>query len=838
MLKTNTFRPDRYLRSKFLEGRYLLATELVDVELELLDQFRKSIKTSVGNVAVGSGWEVSYYSNTEVVIKPGSAWYEGLPFDLRSATDHMVVPGILPTGMTVSDIVYVPNTGIVIDFEGVATANYTIVISAEENIVTDIQDPFLKNANIPEATAQKIKLKYKINVVPTTNQGSFSTYKNESVDRNLTNYIEITNTSLGEGAYVSTNASSIPENIDGSNLEITFFNTQNVGPLPTVQADRASFINGILTDTTGQNYYITAMFTDPVNTNRVIVRVDKDIDQPTPTFTVGQKYKLTKRDVYVTDSSGSGSPIGRLYWPIAKVQWDNAGGLFQHSSKIEDVRGRIVTEVDYEAAINEKLSLQLNGGGVIDVETDGETLNWSAPFVVINPGGPAYNIAASSAVLLEGGTLAYNLDESALTPLSITVDSFSGNELTLSTIDLSTVKIGNVIKVGSASAEITSINNTSKILTVSPSISTTGSGYIYRHSFAEGTVKVTEKTYVIAVKSNGKIRVGNYLELNAGESNATYDVRIDPVASVIAAGTTFTLPNNPATGRPQYYDAPKRNLEVYVNQLLKYQGVDWISTGPQSIEFAYDLPAYTEIHFRIDSLPAGSLGGGSTGGGGGGGGGSLQDAYDTGHTIAVVAGFPVTFTGIGKLASFQGDIEVTGVIDPSGLQLTPQASNPLEVGQQGLWINSVGDLIHQKTTTAVNVTNTISEIQSGSFVTLLTKQYFNNTGAVIPAFTPVYSPSVGEIAIADGTDEEKYRVIGITMASSSSGATVTVALSGVIPSFTGYTHNKYLYLGLSAGGLTTTGPTLGPYPSGFQVVRLGIIEGSNLILQIQHVGTL
>lgn len=837
MLKTNTFRPDRYLRSKFLEGRYLLATELVDVELELLDQFRKSIKTSIGNVAVGSGWEVAYYSNTEVVIKPGSAWYDGLPFDLRSATDHMVVPGILPTGMNPNDIVYLANVGIILDFAGVATANYTIIISAEENIVTDIQDPFLKNANIPEATAQKIKLKYKINVVPTANQGSFATYKNETIDRNLTNSIDVTHTLAGEGRYVSTNASSIPENIDGSNLEIVFFNTQNVGPLPTVQADRASFINGILTDTAGQDYYITAMFTDPTNNNRVIVRIDKDIDQPTPTFTVGQQYKLTKRDVYVTDSSGSGSPIGKLYWPIATVDWDNTGGLFSHSSKIEDVRGRIVTEVDYEAVINEKLNLQLNGGGVIDVETDGETLNWSAPFVVINPGGLPYNIPASSAVLLEGGTLAFDLSQPPLLPLTINVDSVSGSELTLSSIDLTTIKIGNIIKVGLETARITSINNTNKILSVFPAITSTGVGYIYRQSFAEGTVKVTEKTYVLAVKNDGKIRVGGYLELNAGESNATYDVRIEPTASVIPAGTAITLPNNPVTTRPQYYDPAKRNLEVYVGQLLKYQDIDWVDVDEQTIEFAYDLPAYTEIHFRIDSLPAGSLGGGTSGGGGGGS-GNLQDAYDNGHTIAVVAGFPVTFTGTGKLASFQGDIEVTGVIDPAGLQLIPQASNPLDAGQEGIWINTAGDLIHQKATTTVNITNVIENIESGSFVTLLTKEYFNNTGSIIPAFTPVYSPSIGEIAIADGTDEEKYRVIGMTMASSTSGTSVSVALNGVIPSFTGYTHNRYLYLGLSAGGLTTTGPTLGPYPSGFQVIRLGVIEGSNLILQIQHVGTL
>lgn len=610
MLKTNTFRPDRYLRSKFLEGRYLLATELVDVELELLDQFRKSIKTSIGNVAVGSGWEVAYYENSKVVIRPGSAWYEGLPFDLRSATDHMVVPGILPAGMNPNNIVYLTNVGIVLDFTGIATANYTIIISAEENIVTDIQDPFLKNVTIPESTAQKIKLKYKINVVPTANQGSFAPYKNEAIDKNLTNFIEVTNTASGEGRYVSTSASSISENIDGSNLEVKFFNTSAAGPLPIVQADRGSFINGTLTDTTGQKYYITAIFTDTAD--NTVIRIDKDIDQPNPTFTIGQKYKLTKRDVYVTDSSGSGSPLGRLYWPIAKIEWDNAGGLFNHASKIEDIRGRIVTEVDYETAINEKLNLQLTGGGVIDVTADGKTLNWSDPFVIINPQGLSYTITANSAILLEGGTLAFDLSQPAttITPISITANSNSGSELTLASIDLSTVKVGNVITVGLQTAKIVSINNTNKIVAVEPAITiiTPTSGFIYRHSFAEGMVTITENTYILATKNAGKIRVGGYLELSAGESNTVYDARITPVAGVITAGTVIPLPFNTSTTRPQYYNAAKRNLKVYVNQLLKYQDVDWQPVSPNQISFTYDLLPYTEIHFRIDAINSGAVG--------------------------------------------------------------------------------------------------------------------------------------------------------------------------------------------------------------------------------------
>ena len=44
-LRFNTFRSQRYLRSKFVEGRFLLASEATDLELELIDLlFIKTLK--------------------------------------------------------------------------------------------------------------------------------------------------------------------------------------------------------------------------------------------------------------------------------------------------------------------------------------------------------------------------------------------------------------------------------------------------------------------------------------------------------------------------------------------------------------------------------------------------------------------------------------------------------------------------------------------------------------------------------------------------------------------------------------------------------------------------
>jgi hypothetical protein len=662
MLKTNTFRPDRYLRSKFLEGRYLLATELVDVQLELLDHFRKSIKVSVGNVAVGTAWEVSYYDVDKVLIKPGTAWYEGLPFDFRSATDEMLTEGYLPTDV---DFDKIANTGVVLTFSNTTPSDeYRIIISAEESIVTDIQDPFIKNANIPEATAQKVKLKYKVHVVPASEQDpTAAVFKNEALDRNLSNYVEVINTASSAGSYQGSAASSIPENIDGSNLELSFKNISGSNPLPIAPSDRDMFVNGILTDTVGQDYYITAMFTDPSNSDLTVIRVDVAVDQPNPTFNIGSAYRIYKREIYVTDSSGSGSPVGKIYWTIGEATWDSIGQFYQHPSKVVDLRERIVSEVDYETAINEKLNLQLTGGGIIDLETDGETLHWDGDFTLVNPGGASFTVPADTAVLVEGGSLAYEIGTAPLGALSVTASSVSGNDVTLVAIDLTTIRVGNVVKIGSETAEITAIDNSNDIITVTPAIVGTGAGFIYRDSFGPGAVKLNENTFILAVKEDSKVRVGNYLELSAGESNATYDTRIligttPGYLLPLTAGDDVILPDNPRTSRPQYYSAIRRNLEVYVNQLLKYQGIDWTAVDEQTIQFTYDLPLNSEIHFRIDSLPAGSLGGG----GGGGGGGTLQDAYDGGNTIAVTAGIPVTLTGTGTVIHVQADIEIDGVI--------------------------------------------------------------------------------------------------------------------------------------------------------------------------------
>lgn len=722
-LKFNSFRSDRYLRSKFLEGRYFLAQEATDLELEMLNQLRNAVRKTVGDVAIEDAWKVSRLSATQLLIAPGDAWFTGLPISMRSSSDQLVsgaslTLGIVPAGVSITDASN--GSGKIVTFSTGSTPSetYRIVVSVEEQIITNVEDPFLKNANLTESTAQKIRLLFRLNIVDDSVQTEtpipYTSHVGTYDSANLVNKVIISPTAAGNGELLVTTPISGSEQIDGRNLELTIRNDSGIGagqPIPFGTADQQAFSNGKLIDSVGNEYHINAIFPH-TDADKVIIRLDKEVGQPNPQLTNGTTYTLIKRDVYYVDDT-TGIPLGKIFWPIAIASWDDSDG-FLHPSVVTDLRTRVISEESFENVINQKFNIQLTGGGVIDVDIDGETLNWSADFTLINPSGLSQTIAASSAVILDGGTLAYYMNLNggpiAVGNLAVTVSSVLGNVVSLSGApDLTTVKIGNVLKVGAESTAITAIDNINKTFTVSPAIVTTGSGTVYRDSFAESTVTLKENVFIVAARNSTRITVGGILELSAAESNAIYDVRT-LFPSGLTSFTDIILPNNSITSKPQYYQTTKRNLEVYQNQLLKYQGSDWIAIDEQTIQFSYALPNDTEIHFRIDSLPAGSVGGGGSGGAG-----TLQEAYNGGNTISVNPGTPVSISGAsGKLLEVLGDMKVTGVIDPAGMELTPQVSNPLAVSSAGIWVDASGQFMHTDGATEFNISQQIEDLEDGT----------------------------------------------------------------------------------------------------------------------------
>jgi hypothetical protein len=171
----------------------------------------------------------------------------------------------------------------------------------------------------------------------------------------------------------------------------------------------------------------------------------------------------------------------------------------------------------------------------------------------------------------------------------------------------------------------------------------------------------------------------------------------------------------------------------------------------------------------------------------------------------------------------------------TGIRLQSQSSNPLGLNQKGIWINNSGDLINETGGTAKNITQSINNLEGGGSISTISRTYLNNSGSTIPVYTPVYLNAAGQIAPAINNNATQCRVIGVTLGSISNGNIGQVALYGTIDGVAGYTHGAYIYLGATAGQLVDTAPVS---PPGTQVVKVGIMDGTTLILQIQHIGVL
>jgi hypothetical protein len=324
------------------------------------------------------------------------------------------------------------------------------------------------------------------------------------------------------------------------------------------------------------------------------------------------------------------------------------------------------------------------------------------------------------------------------------------------------------------------------------------------------------------VKSTTSIWLGDAY-LKAVVPAELYDEEIY-YASGLAANTPITLPGG------KVYNQISHELQVFVNGIMKFQGTDWTSTSSTQVEFPIALANNSRVVFRIIPPASGTLTGG-------GGGGSLQDAYEAGPTITIASGVPLTINGpvSEKLLVINGSITVSDVIDPTALQLTPQATNPMNPGDKGIWANMSGDLVYENGVAPTNVSSILTSVENGTALTYIAKTYINNTGSTIPAYTVVYTNLAGEIDVADGGNVNKFRAIGITVAAIADGASGAVAISGIVTGISGLTHNSYAYLGNTPGDIVDTPPNS---PSGFNVVRLGVVDDDSVLLQIQHVGTL
>jgi len=382
--------------------------------------------TVVSAAGISIGDTIQIQTTTTLLVNSGEAWFSGLPFAMRDGQDQLVSGSTLAAG-----IVVVPGGGassIVVRDEPLGlgklltfsatgitpSADYQIVISAKEQVITNVDDPFLKNVNIPESTAQKLRLTYRLNVVPKTVQTSVPVpYTDSVVAGNLVNYIDVTPQLSGNGSEISRTVVSASAAIDGRSLEITIKNNpassnpsysgSPVGNLiPSGSTPQQEYSNGKFIDSQGQTYWLNAIFNDVV-ANQVILRISKEVTQTDPLIIVGKPYRLQKRDVYVTDDI-SGTPLGQLFWPVANVTWNSTSG-FVHSSKIADLRNSVESLTNGEDKTTTKFNLRLLGGGVVTAE---KATAASGTAIVINN-----TFAAGDALVVNGVSFVYNVDWAA-----------------------------------------------------------------------------------------------------------------------------------------------------------------------------------------------------------------------------------------------------------------------------------------------------------------------------------------------------------------------------------------------------------------------------------------
>lgn len=364
----------------------------------------------------------------------------------------------------------------------------------------------------------------------------------------------------------------------------------------------------------------------------------------------------------------------------------------------------------------------------------------------------------------------------------------------------------------------------------------------------------TADTLVDTISANtGNI---NYVN-NILENSNPYDEPLVVVAGApaddneiggpVTAGTNINLPlDSRDSNSTEYYVVGKGQLEVYLNGNYLTVGDDWLEVGTVGnnssiIQINIDLAIGDRLTFRSDAIGGIiSTSGGTT---------SLQDAYNNGSAITTAVGIPFTVGGAAtKVAVFNGDIDVTGVIDPKGITFDPQAANPLSASQSGLWVENVDNALIYSRPSQPDVN--IVEIASGNVAAKANEiNFLNLSGSPIAKLTPVRIDVAGGINTINVSNEaEALAIVGLvrpsSIADSSSGQVVT---GGILEDVTTTAlFGDILYVS-KTGGVTTTKPSIGSggFVAGDFVIRLGVIAKDvtnpaqkNLIVNITIVGQL
>jgi hypothetical protein len=420
----NFFRSDRHQRSIFREGRYLLNTEGMELQLEIIQAIRKQVKAVFGDYSAidqAVKVEIDPNNNQRIIVRPGEFFLDGYSLSIQAGTDHRVELGVSPAAVTSSDFVRVQNNGsdvggIAINLGGatpLAAGSYALVLSIEEELITAGTDPFLRSANLNEDTAEKHRIILNVNIVEVADLDESPVPYRGTADGNLVNGITITRNG-GQYAVVNTQQITGSETIDGRNLEITFNNGNGTSSaaFPVSNDNISEFIHGKLIDSNGVEYHITNMFVTPGNSSQVTMFLDLEKNrpvllntyQPEPQILDGIPYKLVKRDLYVTTPANL--PSGKRFWEVAYIYWD--GTSLTDPDEIDDLRQEVLAYNGVLGLIRDKgLDLYSEAQVTWDTTQAGGLLEWSEDLKIYSVFDPfEWTIPASDTFTLFAEPLA------------------------------------------------------------------------------------------------------------------------------------------------------------------------------------------------------------------------------------------------------------------------------------------------------------------------------------------------------------------------------------------------------------------------------------------------
>lgn len=317
------------------------------------------------------------------------------------------------------------------------------------------------------------------------------------------------------------------------------------------------------------------------------------------------------------------------------------------------------------------------------------------------------------------------------------------------------------------------------------------------------------------------------------------------ITGPVPANTVISLPLDSRDGNSsEIYIVGQGFLELMLNGVDLIEGIDWEEVGtagnPSStFRILIDLDVDDQLHLRIDT--AGGIV--STGGGSG----TLQDAYNLGSIINTSVGVPFTVGGAAsKVAQFNGDIGVTGVIDPQGITFTREGSDPLAAsGQDGIWFDTSGNMMLRKE--GQGSTNVTQVLESAAAPVSNTDTIENHSGSTLPKFTPVGLDTNGYADVIDVAVEDSafsaFAVLSEDIADAAAGSYIS---NGRLADITGFNLRDVLYVAKD-GSLTNLKPSVGVggFLDGDYIIRVGVVKRNvdvpsqmDLIVNVQVVGQL